>query len=155
MKKGGRLTTVGGRAGFGDACADWPVICGSCKPISSSAIATAHFNFLANMTFRPISRAHVSLSSAIRPLRRPFRTSTHRLDKIGVTRNEGAGPVPKSRTTGSQLPVFPLIAIFFAGSASFYWMVKTRQGQGQSHYALPERAPPKEQWPKSLQDSSK
>ncbi|KAK5720237.1 bifunctional uridylate/adenylate kinase [Elasticomyces elasticus] len=57
--------------------------------------------------------------------------------------------VPTRRNNQNQLPVYPLIAIFLLGSGSFYWIVKTRAGQGESHYVLPERDPGKEQWPRS------
>lgn len=94
-----------------------------------------------------------STTAPLHPVRRSLQTTPRRSDKPGITRNERAPPAPKSRATGTQLPVLPLVAIFCFGSLSFYWMVKSRAGQGSSHYVLPERAPPKEQWPRSPHDS--
>jgi len=73
-------------------------------------------------------------------------------ERPAITRNHQAPQAPKSRTTNSQLPVIPIVAIFVFGSVSFYWLVKSRANQGKSHYVLPERAPPKEQWPKTKHD---
>ncbi|KAI9668185.1 MAG: hypothetical protein M1821_001005 [Bathelium mastoideum] len=53
-------------------------------------------------------------------------------------------PVPRS---GSELPVYPLVAIFFLGSGLFYLLVKQREGQSKQHYQMPERIrdnPPKD-----------
>ncbi|GAB7359413.1 hypothetical protein MBLNU230_g6062t1 [Neophaeotheca triangularis] len=66
-----------------------------------------------------------------------------------VTSNYNAPPVPKPRGHSDRLPIFPLVAIFCLGSASFYFLTKARSGQGQSHYVLPDHAPSKDQWPRS------
>lgn len=117
----------------------------------SSVMVEKKPNSSATMLSRALRRTHLALS-APRLQQVPLRHLRRQHDKTGVTRNEQAPPAPRSRTTGTQLPVLPLVAIFCFGSLSFYWMVKSRQGQGQSHYVLPERAPPKEQWPKSPND---
>lgn len=92
-------------------------------------------------TARTTSRVLTSTST---PLRRAFITSpiirSSSPKDIKVNAPENRPQVPRSRTT-SQLPVFPLIAIFVAGSLSFYYLAKSRQGQGSSHYVLPERDP--------------
>lgn len=54
-----------------------------------------------------------------------------------TTSNYNRPPAPKSRATGTQLPVLPLVVIFIAGTASFYHLAKSRDGQGSSHYVLP------------------
>ena len=100
------------------------------------------------------SRTHTTLYS--KPLiLRTYAQTAKRLDaqqRPAVTKNYTRPPAPKSRATNSQLPVIPLVAIFCLGTLSFYWLVKSREGQGQSHYVLPDRAPPKEQWPRSNKD---
>ena len=93
-------------------------------------------------SFRPL------LSSSSRPKVASLKYS--RPPNLPQLRSSHAPQAPRSREPSkSQLPVLPLVAIFCIGSGTFYWMVKTREGQGSSHYILPDRAPPKEQWPRS------
>ena len=115
------------------------------------------YQLFAKMLFRSLKQARTFTRVDGPPVqwRRRITTTIKRYQdqqKPGATSNYQAPPAPKSRTTNSQLPVIPLVAIFFIGSLSFYLMVRTRAGQGSSHYVLPERAPPKEQWPKSRQE---
>ncbi|KAF1355439.1 hypothetical protein BDV97DRAFT_395801 [Delphinella strobiligena] len=56
-----------------------------------------------------------------------------------ATANYNRPPAPRSRATGTQLPVLPLVVIFIVGTASFYQLAKSRDGQGSSHYVLPTR----------------
>ncbi|KAK8216794.1 hypothetical protein M8818_001757 [Zalaria obscura] len=58
-----------------------------------------------------------------------------------ITSNYEAPPAPRGRGNTGQLPVFPLVAIFFTGSFLFWRLLKEREGQGQSHYTLPPRDP--------------
>ena len=75
--------------------------------------------------------------------RRDFSKSSRRFaapEKFKISSNYTAPQVPKS-STSNQLPFLPLVAIFCLGTFSFYWITKQREGQGKSHYVLPERAP--------------
>lgn len=90
-----------------------------------------------NSSFRLPRRKLVSLAYL-----RTFTASSiarQEAQKTKISSNYRAPPAPKSRGNNSQLPVLPLIAIFALGSVSFYYLAKSRQGQGQSHYVLPER----------------
>ena len=62
------------------------------------------------------------------------------------------GPKPPSST--ARLPVISLVGIFCLGSLSFYYLVKTREGQGgQSHFNLPPKVESKEQWKSKARES--
>ncbi|KAF2237554.1 hypothetical protein EV356DRAFT_529884 [Viridothelium virens] len=52
-----------------------------------------------------------------------------------ITANYNRPAVPRS---SSQLPVFPIIAIFLSGSGLFYLLVKQREGESKQHYQMPE-----------------
>lgn len=97
----------------------------------------------ARVTVNPI---HLRRLTTSRPLSQgPAKTTK-------VSSNHRAPPVPRSRATNSQLPVFPLVAIFLIGSGCFYYIVKTRDGQGRpgGHQPIPDHAPSsKEQWPRN------
>lgn len=56
---------------------------------------------------------------------------------------------PAAIKNSTRLPVLPLVALFCLGSASFYFLAKSRAGHTPAHtYELPDRAPPsKDQWP--------
>ena len=82
-----------------------------------------------------------------------FSRSNHR-EKPAVSSNYKAPVVPKSGGgNSSPLPVFPLIIIFGLGSLSFHFLLKSREGQGQSHYKLPAKIPPRDPRPHNKQDS--
>jgi len=89
--------------------------------------------------------------------RRPVTTSLRRSSSeppekaTKVSSNYNRPPVPRSRTT-DQLPVLPLVAIFALGSASFYYIVKSREGSGRpgGHQPNPDRAPEdRTSWPRN------
>lgn len=68
-----------------------------------------------------------------------------------VSSNYNAPPAPRRRNQ-DQLPIFPLVAIFLIGSGCFYYIVKSRDGQGRpgGHQPVPDHAPvSKEQWPRN------
>lgn len=99
------------------------------------------------------SRIPTKLNTAPLASRRQLTQTHHRFDEQKpVTNNYNAPPAPRSRTSDSQLPFLPLVAIFCLGSGSFYWLAKSREGSGSSHYTLPDRAPSKQQWPKTKQE---
>nr|POE63466.1 hypothetical protein CFP56_04369 [Quercus suber] len=89
-------------------------------------------------------------------VRRPLTTTTARRLNQGPhpSTPSTVRPPPRNGRT-DKLPVFPLVAIFCIGSVSFYYLAKTRQGSGTSHYVLPDRAPPKDQWPRTSSSSVK
>lgn len=64
-------------------------------------------------------------------------------------------PAPSRRSNSSQLPLFPLVAIFCIGTGAFYFLVQTRQGQTPAHtFELPKHDPgSKEQWPQTPKPS--
>jgi len=57
-----------------------------------------------------------------------------------ITSNYKQPQVPKSKYT-SQLPVYPLLGIFFLGSFLFYQLANSRQGKGKGRHLpdLPRR----------------
>lgn len=117
------------------------------------------YNSSVTMLIRSIQRARPRQrlkGSSIEPYR-CFTQSIKQSEqqaKAEVTSNYKAPPAPKSSTTNSQLPVLPLVAIFCCGSACFYWLVKSRQGQGKSHFQQPPKAPPKGQGSRGKFDES-
>ena len=118
--------------------------------ILASSFKRTPITFLPSMLLRNIHRTRHFQRLKYNPIEphRHFTSSLRRVDqqsRPGVTTNHKASPAPKSSTNGSQLPVLPLVAIFCIGSLSFYWLTKTRQGQGQSHFRQPPKAPSKEQ----------
>lgn len=52
------------------------------------------------------------------------------------------------RRNNNQLPVYPIIFIFCLGSASFYFLTKSRAEQGQKGFVVPEKAPADGNWPR-------
>nr|POE48417.1 hypothetical protein CFP56_71047 [Quercus suber] len=89
-------------------------------------------------------------------VRRPLTTTAARRLNRSPHPFAASTPPPSPRHGRTdKLPVFPLVAIFCIGSASFYYLAKTRQGSGSSHYVLPDRAPPKDQWPRTSPSSVK
>ncbi|OQO13106.1 hypothetical protein B0A48_02570 [Cryoendolithus antarcticus] len=80
---------------------------------------------------------------------RHFSTARHL--RKAVSANHKLPQAPKSRTTGN-LPLAPLVAIFALGSASFYYIVKSREGQGRpgGHKPIPDHVPAsKQEWPRN------
>lgn len=59
-----------------------------------------------------------------------FSQSVAQLDSkpTAVTSNYKQPPVPKNRKGRQQLPVYPIIAIFFLGTFLFYRLTKAREG---------------------------
>jgi hypothetical protein len=84
-----------------------------------------------------------------------FKREQQQISKPTTPAQPKTATQPPARGHKDQLPVYPLIAIFFLGSGAFYFLAKTRAGTGESHYVLPDRAPPKDQWPrtKDIKDS--
>lgn len=99
-----------------------------------------------------LSRSTLLKSPSARTLTTSRRLLEDPAKTTKVTSNHKAPPVPRSRATNSQLPIAPLVAIFLVGSGAFYYIVKSREGQGRpgGHQPTPERAPDsKEQWPRN------
>lgn len=70
---------------------------------------------------------------------RTFSKSSIRAEKL--TTSPPPARTPPRRSNRDQLPIFPLFAIFVAGSGSFYFLAKSREGTGQNHTPPPERVP--------------
>jgi len=61
-----------------------------------------------------------------------------------ITSNYTQPPAPRGVGNTGQLPVLPLVAIFFTGTFLFYRLTKSREGQSNhSHF----QQPPKEDLP--------
>ncbi|TKA39620.1 hypothetical protein B0A54_10176 [Friedmanniomyces endolithicus] len=96
-----------------------------------------------------ILRPHSSPLSCLRHLSAYSKLQEAPRSQLKPATSTSRPAAPRSNQT--QLPFLSLVAIFCLGSGSFYWIVKSRAGNGESHYVLPEKAPPKEQWPRSTQ----
>lgn len=105
--------------------------------------ATRYRELLPRLLTMSILRSLPRLRAIVAPQSRPLSSSTlfkQAAEKeTKISANYNRPPAPKSRATGSKLPVYPLIFLFVSGTLAFNFLAKSRAGQGSNHLVLPTR----------------